>query len=298
MDSLPAMANWANMQSAAAVTWSHATNSKAELRAALEGGKYQMIETDILQGTIDGEASAVLPIMAHPPATTSDLSFHEFLQRVVDHNMQAVAGRQLGIKLDFKDPQAVAPCLHALHCMEHPEALPAVWLNADIWAGPGGKPSKFDPEEFLAACFAACVSPVWTISVGWTVTSLSAYSAEHVTDALRTLQAASSEGKPPVTFAISAYHAYLGQQHIAELLAADSNFTLTVWGEVPNKACADWLDRTIASERAFVDTKPAGPIARELEQSKSSNSSSWWRLTGIMTIVAVAVVLTRINRTK
>ena len=58
------------------ITWSHATNSHQELAEALTDGT-MMIEADVSIGP-NGE-----PIMAHPPATTSDLSLQQFLDIVI-----------------------------------------------------------------------------------------------------------------------------------------------------------------------------------------------------------------------
>ena len=72
------------------VSWSHATNSKAALAAAIQAGNQpaiyltsqlmtvvqdstMMIEADIVMGQ-GGE-----PVMAHPPANTSDLTTHQVI---------------------------------------------------------------------------------------------------------------------------------------------------------------------------------------------------------------------------
>jgi hypothetical protein len=69
------------------------------------------IEADILIGT-----STHTPIMAHPPHRTSDLTFSEFLH--------AVRSTSKGLKLDFKDINALQACLTDLeankdqvHCL-------------------------------------------------------------------------------------------------------------------------------------------------------------------------------------
>ena len=58
------------------VKWSHATNSKELLEEAIEGDT-MMIEADISIG------EGGVPIMAHPPQTTSDITLAEFLDLVV-----------------------------------------------------------------------------------------------------------------------------------------------------------------------------------------------------------------------
>ena len=63
------------------------------------------IEADILIGS-----SSNGPIMAHPPHTTSDLTFSEFLREVQSTSK--------GLKLDFKDINALQPCLNELEAQK------------------------------------------------------------------------------------------------------------------------------------------------------------------------------------
>merc|ERR1719430_135815 len=91
------------------VSWSHATNSRAK------------------------------PIMAHPPANSSDLSLEQFLQSVLASTQ---SGEKKGIKLDFKFLGVVEPSLIMLDNLRDKLNIP-VWLNADILKGPGGG----DPVE-------------------------------------------------------------------------------------------------------------------------------------------------------
>lgn len=63
------------------------------------------IEADTLIGS-----SSSSPIMAHPPHTTSDLTFSEFLQELKS------TGK--GLKLDFKDINALQPCLNELEAQK------------------------------------------------------------------------------------------------------------------------------------------------------------------------------------
>lgn len=60
-----------------------------------------MIEADVSMGMVTGREGKILPIMAHPPFKTSDLSLEEFLDTVLS------SGKKKGIKLDFKDMEAV-----------------------------------------------------------------------------------------------------------------------------------------------------------------------------------------------
>jgi len=48
--------------------------------------------------------------MAHPPYTTSDLTFSDFLKELKSTSK--------GLKLDFKDIEAVKPCLEELEAQK------------------------------------------------------------------------------------------------------------------------------------------------------------------------------------
>lgn len=67
-----------------------------------------MIEADVSMGTVVGRDAKILPIMAHPPLKTSDLSLEEFLDTVLSYK------KPKGIKLDFKDLEAVEMSLMML----------------------------------------------------------------------------------------------------------------------------------------------------------------------------------------
>lgn len=67
-----------------------------------------MIEADVSMGTVMGREGKVIPIMAHPPFKTSDLSLEEFLDTVLSSRQHK------GIKLDFKEMEAVELSLQML----------------------------------------------------------------------------------------------------------------------------------------------------------------------------------------
>ena len=239
-----------------------------------------MIEADILMGTVTGQGSATVAIMAHPPMVESDLSFAAFLEQVVRHNRAHAEGRRVGVKLDFKTEAAVAPCLAALAGYTESD-LPAIWLNADIWRGPGGGAPKFDATRFLDGCSAVCDSARWVLSVGWTTgtAQLGPYTDVHIDEAVTSLRRVEQSKECAVTFPVSAYHAYLGRQNMRRLLEANPTYTLTVWGEVPSSDCQRWLDEMKATGRVFIDTKEPGPIANQL--GVVSPERSWWIFHGV-----------------
>ena len=110
----------------------------------------------------------------------------------------------MGAKFDFKDARCVVPCLELLRELAGTEENVGwpVFLNADVWMGPGGNPPKIAPADFFLACFD--IYPAGTLSPGWTCwlkfdgpsdaasrlldpMLLEGYNLQHVEDALRTL---------------------------------------------------------------------------------------------------------------
>ena len=139
--------------------WVHSCCSLDKLAHALTDPDVTAIEADIRMGRC-GLVTCV-PIMAHPPATSSDLLFKEFLDR-------AVADGTRHLKLDFKDMAAVEPCLQLLAARWpklHANGQ-GVWLNADVMPGPNARrkcPVPFD--EFVPLCRRVC--PNAALSLGW-----------------------------------------------------------------------------------------------------------------------------------
>ena len=144
------------------IQWSHATNSSYKLAVAMSNSCH-MIEADILMGTCPSHPSKV-PIMAHPPFTKSDLSFEDFILSIHNANQALCQHLKKGVKLDFKDPESVVPCLKFLKSTQFDAP---VFINADIWRGNGGKKCEFVPKDFFNAC--KLYTPSAAVSVGWKV---------------------------------------------------------------------------------------------------------------------------------
>jgi hypothetical protein len=74
----------------------------------LKIGTDMMIEADVSMGIVTGREGKFLPIMAHPPFKSSDLSLEEFLDTTLSSRTPK------GIKLDFKDMEAVELSLRTI----------------------------------------------------------------------------------------------------------------------------------------------------------------------------------------
>ncbi|CAF1340282.1 unnamed protein product [Adineta steineri] len=142
---------------ASRVTWAHAVNSREKLEEALKS-PLMFIEADILIGS-----ASPSPIMAHPPHTTSDLTFSEFLKEIKSTSK--------GLKLDFKDINALQSCLTELETQKDNINGPII-LNADIVRANPQCAQPIDAQRFLSEslAFAFRVIPQLMISfsLGWT----------------------------------------------------------------------------------------------------------------------------------
>ncbi|CAL4249632.1 unnamed protein product, partial [Meganyctiphanes norvegica] len=156
------------------ISWGHAVNSKDLLEKSIKDDGIMMLEADVLSGHLEGESSDDAPcsIMAHSPATTSDISLEVWIRRVIDANQN---GKKKGAKLDFKDEDILEASLEILKSRSDEITFP-LWLNADILKGPHDSPAKpIDADKFLKLCsenFPKVVMPVvWN------------YGMHHVSDA-------------------------------------------------------------------------------------------------------------------
>ncbi len=216
------------------VTWAHAVNDRARLDRALADESIVAFEADV---SISRDGTLVL---AHPPATTSDLPFHALLDRV------AASPRIL--KLDFKDPAAVGP---ALELVRRRDLLGPIVLNADVLAAAGAGRPGFEGPTFIETCRRLC--PRALLSVGWTTTAASTYGAQEV-DAM--LQLCAPLGQ--VTFPVRARALPASIGEVSRLLGGEGR-TLTVWDDaVPTPPLRRWLAATIDPTTAFVDLPREG----------------------------------------
>ncbi|EGD78974.1 hypothetical protein PTSG_01947 [Salpingoeca rosetta] len=203
-----------------AALWAHAVNSKAQLEAALAQG-IVCIEADVLL------SEGNVPILAHPPERTSDITVEDLLQALVAHEPPQQSHQKI-VKLDFKDPAVVQPSLNLLDKFTASLSTWEVWLNADILKGPGGAAPLFDADAFVSQC-----KHHGTLSLGWTTSMYTfnfAYTMVMATEMIELCQA--HELPTPPTFAMSACCARESPHAIAALMRHVHNATITLWGLV------------------------------------------------------------------
>ncbi|XP_052755031.1 protein FAM151A isoform X2 [Galleria mellonella] len=244
------------MKNLTTVSWAHAVNNKTYLEAAL-ASEISMLEADIVLGQINGKEGPPIPVMAHPPATTSDLSLSEFLSSVAQYNN--VNSKQKGVKLDFKSIEAFEKSQDQIALYSKPEIHFPLWLNADILAGPVEATTKpVDPVKFLTL---GAKHPRSVLSIGWTTNyggniTEGEYSREQIGAMLRLIH--ENHINQTVTFPVRAGLASNSQPVVLDLLRETSslNSSITVWSSEGDAVEVDRLKAlilTVGLERTYLD---------------------------------------------
>ncbi|XP_047019726.1 protein FAM151B isoform X1 [Helicoverpa armigera] len=263
------------MKNLTTISWAHAVNNKTYLQAALSS-TINMLEADIVLGTVVGKDGPPLPIMAHPPATTSDLTLAEFLETVAQHNLKETnPGSKKGVKLDFKSIEAFE---QSQDLIGRHQTLP-IWLNADILPGPVDATTKpVDPAKFLklgSKHVCAVLSVGWTTNYGGNITE-GEYTSEQIGTMLRMIN--ENHINQTVTFPVRAGLAANSQPVILDLLRETSslNSSMTVWSSEGDHVEVDRLRAlilTVGLERTYLDVPQdlAGKLHLPPPDAKAKN---------------------------
>ncbi|CAH2077136.1 unnamed protein product, partial [Iphiclides podalirius] len=243
------------MKNLTTVTWAHAVNNKTYLEAAL-ASDVSMLEADIVIGQIVGKEGPPIPIMAHPPATTSDLSLADFLSTVAQHNNGKA--QQKGVKLDFKSIDAFEKSQEQIAQFSKPEVTFPLWLNADILPGPvNATTTPVEPLRFLGL---GAKHPRAVLSLGWTTNYGGAIAeGEYSRDQIGTmLRLVNEHVNQTVTFPVRAGLASNSQPVLLDLLreTASLNSSMTVWSSEGDAVEVDRLRAlilTVGLERTYLD---------------------------------------------
>ena len=210
-------------------TWVHAVNSKAKLKRFLNDAETMLLEVDIRISSY-GELVA-----AHPPAFESDLTFDELLQ--------AMASSKQGLKLDFKDPEALYPALTRLREVALPQPI---LLHADVLRNNPEFAPKFSPVAFLALC--EKIYPQGFLSIGWTTAAGVAYSKEKVDQML-----ALCRNVQQATFPVRASLLEASWEHLTLLLQKEG-YSLTIWNVEPvEEELLTWMRANVDPARTLYD---------------------------------------------
>lgn len=199
-----------------------------------------------------------------------------------------------GVKLDFKHFDCVGPCIEHLRTINAAERLGGhLWLNADVFAGPGALMTPFDAKQFVRLCAEALPEAVLSLSWGASMLStMKSYSPEMVDRMIelcmtpiipRELPRAGkdcndSERRRPsmsggdgemyftpaavcnhITFAVAVEYAHYSAEGLTKLLEAVPGSSLTIfsgYGSVGiSPAHVKELLHTYGTSRLFLDLK-------------------------------------------
>jgi hypothetical protein len=213
------------------VTWSHAVNSREKLGRTINQESIMFIESDIRVSS-GGEI-----VCAHPPATESDLSFDDLVNQMTESKQ--------GLKLDFKDPEILIPCLQKLHSKQLTQP---VLLNADILKGNGANISKFSVVGFMA--LTQQHYPRGVLSIGWTTLADSEfpYTAENIDEML-----SFSQGLEEVTYPVRACLLPNSWNELSRLIRKIGH-TLSIWNNEPlDTGLQNWIHENTDPTKTFYD---------------------------------------------
>ncbi|XP_066597999.1 protein FAM151B [Prorops nasuta] len=268
------------------IVWAHAVNNQILLSKALSSSDIMMLEADVSIGNITGSSKnlSLIPIMAHPPDSESDLSLEEFLNKT--HN-----GTK-GIKLDFKSIDAFESSRPIIEKFRTKIGVP-VFLNADILPGPiNATNTPLNAKTFLKG--AKVSFPESIISAGWT-TSLgkepnstdSRYSGEQLKKMVEVLK--ENNITQSVTYPVRAGFAANDAEGIKSLFKDTTGFknvTLTIWSHEKDPVDTDKLSRLIKDVgvgRVYIDVPQ--------DVMNKLNISGALQVTSAFSLIAMAVTL-------
>ncbi|XP_076239232.1 protein FAM151B [Calliopsis andreniformis] len=257
------------------ISWAHAVNSLALLNETLEKGDIMMLEADVVLGTLNttndpATNNQTIPILAHPPDNSSDLSLQNFLNIVTKNGTK-------GIKLDFKSIEAFNESKAILEHFRNSLKFP-VFINADILPGPVNATTK--PVNANAFISGAKDFPEFTLSVGWTTRygakeniTEGRYTEKQVQNMIDTLKG--HNVTQPITYPVRAGLAANGTKEIMSLMEnSSSNATLTIWSSEGDKVDVENLSkliREVGVKKVYVDV-PAD-LMKQLKLSGASSVS-------------------------
>ncbi|GMH59784.1 hypothetical protein TrST_g1593 [Triparma strigata] len=183
--------------------------------------------------------------MAHPPSRSSELPFSTFLK-----TCQSNVPRK-HLKLDFKEIEAVEPCLKMLK--DHPAIEgQGIYLNADVLPGPGnrGSPPTCDASTFLSTVLkhtpVPCLSLGFSCHVARTSNPLGTYLPSDVTSMISLCEQYDlSEKSAGIVFALNLRIAMKDLNTVKGLLAVPNSQILfwTGTGEPSvHKSYLEWVE--------------------------------------------------------
>lgn len=272
------------------ITWAHAVNNQQFLLDVLQGD-INFIEADIQLGFLENDVTDEneIPIMAHPPATTSDLSLEAFLTQIHTYNTAVETSKVKGVKLDFKSIGALERSIEIIGKFYDMQRFPT-WINADILSGPVNNTETVpvDPKRFFAAV--KQLGPA-VLSIGWTTKWSESYTdgqytTAHVSQMVDVIKENGiDEARNAITFPVRAGIAANSLESLVYLYCSvkDTNpVTFTIWSSANDAVNVESLRKfifTIGLDKVYVDVPDELKVQLHLEDNPFGIIST--NLTGI-----------------
>ncbi|XP_065086271.1 protein FAM151B isoform X2 [Ochlerotatus camptorhynchus] len=246
------------------ITWAHAVDSQKFLSDVLQGD-IDFIEADILLGFLENDANkeSEIPIMAHPPATTSDLSLEAFLTHIQAYNTAVQPSKVKGVKLDFKSIGALEKSIGIIGKSYDMQKFPT-WINADILPGPVNNTETIpvDPKRFFDAV--KQLGPA-VLSIGWTTkwsesSTDGQYTRAHVSQMINVIKDNRiDEAGNVITFPVRAgitAHSLESLVYLYCSVKETNPVTFTIWSSANDAVNVENLRKfifTIGLDKVYVD---------------------------------------------
>lgn len=148
--------------------WSHATNTREKLSAALSGDQPVFVEADVV-------LAGNMPVLMPAKFQLWEVTLNELLYQVTEKPKRVTL--KLNLRSNEVLPQAFSVLMVALT-----ENLRDLWLHADVLGGAGGK-APVDAGTFLRQ--SAPFHPFAVISLGWNTKPKGSYSWSQVESMVR-----------------------------------------------------------------------------------------------------------------
>ncbi|XP_077989369.1 menorin-like [Glandiceps talaboti] len=185
----------------------------------------------MLEADISPENNTGIPIMAHPPDVTSDITLEEWINKTIHTDK--------GMKLDFKDITVLEASLNIAKSFEN-EIHQPLWYNADIVHGPNSPRDPIPPVEFIDTI--NNIFPDAILSLGWTTEwAATADDDLYTWTMIFDNMFYSYQCVQPVTFPIRAVWSVTSWEKFVWMLGVRDDFSITVWSSSNDDVNVDGL---------------------------------------------------------
>jgi hypothetical protein len=166
---------------------------------------------------------------------------------------------QKGVKLDFKQIEALEASIPLLQQAFEAGSIESVWINADILSGPGQSGGLLTPVSAGRYIDAVQKVPQAVLSIGWT-TGLNLMGATYTEEHIKMMtDIANSLVGREVTFAVNVQMALGSLPELKNLLDEFPENSITVWSSALSSGVSqeivNELRRELPPERTFWDVQ-------------------------------------------